>query len=150
MASNTDFRLLVKILNKLEKTSKKIIKNALDIMDKLQADDNDLLEDAMEEGNLDEDKREKLLETLRDLSLKWVRDARIILEEAPKFVLEEDGIYIIDTNSSGLCPFLTEVWHGDYYDQTENEGLAELLKDLEEQLGDVNEEKLIENALKMV
>ena len=34
--------------------------------------------------------------------------------------------------------------------QTENEGLTELLKDLEGQLEDINEEKLIANALKMV
>jgi len=98
---------------------------------------------------LEETKRSVLLETLRDLSLKWVRDARIILDESPKFVVEEDGIYIINTDS-GECPFLTEVWNGDYYDQTENEGLTELLKDLESQLSDVSEEKLIENTLKMI
>lgn len=147
--SNTNFRDLVKILNKLEKTSRQLIKNALDVMDKLQRDDNDLLEDAIEEGNLEDDKRPVMLETLRDLSMKWVRDARIILDESPKFVVDEDGVYIINTDS-GECPFLTEVWHGDYYDQTENEGLKELLKDLEEQLGNVSEEKLIENALKIV
>ena len=51
-SNNTDFRLLVKNLNKLEKTSKKIIKNALDIMNKLKDDDNEILENAMDDGNL--------------------------------------------------------------------------------------------------
>ena len=147
--TSTDFRLLVKNLNKLEKTSKKIIKNALDIMNKLKDDDNEILENAMDDGNLEDDKKQVLLDTLRDLSLKWIRDAEIVLAEVPKFVVDEDGVYIVDLDS-GECPFLNEVWNGDYYDQTENEGLTELLKDLEGQLEDINEEKLIANALKMV
>jgi len=145
--SKINFRELVKILNKLEKTSKQIIAISLDTMAKLKLDENELLEDAMEEGNVNDEKKPQLLEALRDLSMKWVRDATIILDEAPNFVTDEDGVFIINIDS-GECPFLTEVWNGDYYDQIENEGLSELLKDLQSQLADVNEDKLIENALK--
>jgi len=142
----SDFKKLAKTLSKLEKVSKQIISTSLNIMEKLQENDNELLDDAMEDGNIDDDRKDGLLEIMRETSMKWTRDAKTVLDELPFFVVEDDGVYVVETESEN-CSFLSEVWNGDYYDQTGNDGLNELLNDLNFQLEKITEENLIEKSL---
>jgi hypothetical protein len=142
------FKRLVKLLGSVKKTSKQIISKSLVIMKKLTREDIYLVEDLVE--NAKGESRivtpEKALELLRETVTSWTLDSSEILKEIDQFVVGDGESFKINAE----CEFLYEVWNGDMYDKTGVEGLEELLKELTSRLENLDDEHLIEEAMKKI
>jgi hypothetical protein len=68
------------------------------------------------------------------------------LKEIDQFVVGDGESFKINAE----CEFLYEVWNGDMYDKTGVEGLEELLKELTSRLENLDDEHLIEEAMKKI
>lgn len=136
---------LTRTLNSIEKYSREILSNTIPIMKDLEDPDNDLVEEVIE--SVDGATKQKVLKTLQDICLDLVEDSEKVVSEIESFSdAVVQGEEAIDEGEDEY-PFMMEVWCGDIYEQEKLEGLRELALDLKEQLEEVDEDKIIEEAI---
>ena len=139
---------LTNILNAVEKYSRGIISKAVPIMKDLETSEPDLVEEVME--YVKDANNQKVLKVLQDICLDLVEDSEKIVREIESFsdsvVQGEEAI----DEGEDEYPFLMEVWCGDIYEKEKLAGLKELANDLKEQLSEVDEDKIVEKAIKQL
>lgn len=137
----SDFKTTNRLIKEITEVSKKILCNTLELMNSLQDEDSEYVDDVLD--HMDEDfDRVKILEALQNISVSFIGDAETVDNEIGNFKPKKDENYKDDK-----CPYLSQVWNGDIYDQMEDEGLEALLEDLKGQLLKVTEENLIQSAV---
>ena len=136
---------LTSTLNAVEKYSREIIYKAVPIMKDLETPEPDLVEEVME--SVKDTSNQKVLKVLQDICLDLVEDSEKVVREIESFsdsVVQ--GEEAIDEGEEEY-PFLMEVWCGDIYEKEKLAGLKELAVDLKEQLDEVDEDKIVEEAI---
>ncbi len=134
------------VLKSLKESSALLIKNLLPIMNEITEKNNDLVGEIEYRTECDK----------KDIT-KWLEEKTILLsEDAEKIVKEVDkfaenytkGPEVLEKNSKEY-PFLAEVWFGDIYNGKEElEALKLLLKDIEKDLKEVDDDHLIKVCAK--
>jgi len=111
------------------KLSRKIIKNSIDIIKKIDKEDEELVEDILEEFPFLT--KPNIFSKLKKAILDITKEPERVLKEIDGFsnTLLREGEENIYTHER-MYPFLLRVWSGDIYDKTQNDGLKELIKDL--------------------
>jgi len=136
---------LTNILNTVEKYSRDILSKSIPIMKELEDPDNDLVEEIME--SVKDVTKQKVLKTLQNICLDLIEDSEKVVSEIESFsdsvVQGEEAI----DEGEDEYPFMMEVWCGDIYGQEKLSGLKELALDLKEQLAEVDEDKIIKEAI---
>jgi len=139
---------MTKVINKIVDISNKNIKKALPLMKELENIDSDMVEEFME--SVDEIGKQMALELLQDTVLGLVRDSETVIKEINNFsgsvIQGEEAL----EEGEEEYPFLMQVWCGDIYGKEKVDGLRELCQDLKEQQSKLNEESIIEYAIKQL
>ena len=136
---------LTNTLNLIEKYSREIIAECIPIMEQLKDPESELVGEVLE--SVKDVSKPKALKTLQDICLDLVEDSEKIVKEIESFSdAVVQGEEAIDEGEDEY-PFLMEVWCGDIYEKENLNGLKELAKDLKGQLSEVDEDKIIEEAI---
>jgi len=139
---------LVYDVKSIKKVSSQILENTLPIMKTLTTDDNYIVDMVIEKlefkANID---KSGILNQLRAISLNLIDDARKILKEIDVFAKSV-------TTNSGIeskikeCPFLTQVWFGDFYaDLESHKAIKQLNNDLIDMLKLSTEDAIIDKCV---
>jgi len=136
---------LVRTLNAVKNLTSQILGKAVPILETLGSKDETLLDEFLDEN--DGIDRETAASVLQTISLGLVKDAETIIQEMEKFsdvvIQGEDAL----SENQDDYPFLMQVWCGDMYGEMGTEGFQHLIRDLREQLANVDEDKIFELAL---
>lgn len=135
---------LANAMNTVRDLANKIIATAVPIMKELQTVENDLVDEFLEEHDIDSN---LALSLLQDRSLTLIRDSETVLKEIESF--SESVIQGEDAVDEGAddYPFLIQVWYGDTYGESDLKGINSLILDLQEQLSQIDEDKILEAAM---
>jgi hypothetical protein len=140
---------LASILSLLTKTSTSILTNALPLMKMLVDDGNDLCDEIIHNLQLPDDKISVVNKWLQNYVEELISTAKSLRPEIAKFQSSwQKGDEALDKNMKDY-PILAEAWYGDTYNN--NEGIPAfelLLKELESDLSNLTENKIIERACK--
>jgi hypothetical protein len=131
-----------KLIQDISNVCKRILSRTLELMNSLQDEDSEYIDDVLDGIDGEEEPRSKILEALQNVSVSFIGDAETVDNEIVHFKPKKDEAFVDDK-----CPYLSQVWNGDIYDKTEDDGLRALVEDLNEQLLKVTSENLIQTVL---
>ena len=133
-------------LNSLKIVSSKIIGTIIPIMNNMKTD-NSMMIDMVIERVGDNVERKKILSTLQFISLSLVDDARRISKEIESFIESVTTNSGVESKISD-CPFLTQVWFGDFYNNIDGgDAIKELNTDLIKTLNIINHDYIINKCI---
>jgi hypothetical protein len=131
-------------LEQIFKLTIEIMKRCVDIMSDLIDENQSNLIDELEE-DIPNMSRNEIIITAREMSFEFLDDANQVSEEYPIFksILMSKNIDEAFKKNGNKCTLLSNVWHGDAYDNKhENEGLRELKRDLTKQFDEIATENI--------
>ena len=127
---------LLEVLAKLKTVSQKILIRGIEIMKKLQFEDDEIFDDI--EYGADMEKSE-IVDKCRDYSLELTADAKVVIGEVDRFLTRKsDKTYEVSEDPN---LFLVAVWNGDAYGVFELEALDVLLSTLKDNLKHLSSEE---------
>jgi len=132
----------------LKKVSIKLLTKMLGIMKILVDDENDLSEEIIHNLKLSDEKLSEVNRWLQNYTENLMSTAKNIKNEIDNFVLAyNEGEEALE-NGINKYSNLAEVWYGDTYGKSGVDGLDLLIIELENDLLNVDETKIIEIACK--
>jgi hypothetical protein len=132
----------------LKKISIRLLTDMLSIMKVLVDDENDISEEIMHNLELPPDKLREVNGWLQNYCDNLIVTAKSVKNEVDIFASAyTKGDEVLDKEIKEY-PVLAEVWYGDTYGKGGVEGLDLLIKELESDLLNVDENKIIEIACK--
>jgi hypothetical protein len=132
----------------LKKLSIQLLTDMLSIMKVLVDDENDISEEIVHNLELSSDKLSEVNEWLQNHCENLISTAKSVKNEADKFASAyTEGDEVLEKKIKEY-PILAEVWYGDTYGKGEVEGLDLLIKELENDILNADENKIIEIACK--
>jgi hypothetical protein len=132
----------------LKKISIRLLTDMLSIMKVIVDDENDISEEIMHNLELPSNKLMEVNGWLQNYCDNLIVTAKNVKNEVDKFASAyAEGDEVLDKKIKEY-PVLAEVWYGDTYGKGGVEGLDLLIKELEEDLLNVDENKIIEIACK--
>lgn len=142
-----DLTKLYMLMTDAKKISMSIIRKSLVSMKNLKHKDSDFFKYISESKNTTEGgashiiSKDELKKLAEEASLKMINDAEIVIKEIDAFA----SALVMNKNIDECgSEFMLSVWHGDVYDKTNLEGLAELVADLNDQYQKCGPERIIE------
>lgn len=135
-------------LARIKKLSVKLLSTVLKIMKIVAEDENDLTDEIVTVLDLEKDKEVIVTQWLRDYCDTLVLDAERVKNEVDKFgSAYELGEEQLEAKTNEY-PFLAEVWYGDAYGKRGVKGLSKLEAELEKDIHDATESKIVDAACK--